>query len=232
MRILLLLAFFSVPAFSLTIQQQHFADEQAGNLRDELMQGDMVTLADKSDQALDAVVARAMVHLRKKGDYHFADQMESEWAEKYHGFLTRMVIAEEATHDIGDHAPLLQWLATLYDEVEGKLGVEICKLTHLSDIKTFNYTIPIVFHPATFPMDQVTGPRAYEYLRHCNQGSVYYGLLPVLTYWVADVGCMVGTYGTGAIMLCGLIGDASEVVMSKFFAVGICEWIYTKSGGQ
>ena len=225
MKFIILAFLFSVPVFAQT--QLGFATEHVRALRNELRDGDIVTLAGRTDQALDALVNRALEKLRAKNENEFADQSEDEWNSQFKGFLTRMT----TSHDIGDHAPLIKWLATFYDAVEKKLGVEICKLTHLSDIKTFNYCIPVVFHPATFPMDNVAGPRSFEYLRHCNQGAVYYGLLPVIAYWVVDIACTAATYGGGAVFFCGPVGSLAEIVMAKFFATNICEWIYTKSGG-
>ena len=103
------------------------------------------------------------------------------------------------------------------------LGVEVCKALHLSDIKTFNFTLPIVFRPCSFPMDAVTITRKAEYRNHFAQGKVYYGLVPVITYWAINAPCMIGTAGL-ATMLCGPAASIAE----WFMGYSIAPWLSDK----
>src|SRR4051812_32358064 len=189
---------------SLSKEHQNHVRGTARAFRKEIESGNITTLALRTDQALNQLVARGLSELRTKGDEAYATRTEWDWGQNYQGYLTRALM-RRGGRDIGDHAPLIQWLASFYDHLELVLGVDACRSLHLSDIKTFNFCIPVVFHPCTFPMDNVQGEREDEYRRHFAQGTVYYGLCSVVVYWIADIACMAGTYGTGIGWLCGPI---------------------------
>jgi hypothetical protein len=225
--ILLLMCLFGSTIFALPIEQEFFAKQHTRQLRQDLRRGDLSTLAMRSDQALNRLVSNALDQLRAKNEGAFADESQIEWTGTYQGFLTRSMNQEK--QDIGDHRPLIEWLSTFYAALVSKLGIQVCKSTHLSDIETFNYTIPIVFHPCTFPMDNVSGAREDEYRRHFAQGAVYYGLAPVVTYWTADLACSVFSYGTGVVWLCGTIGDVAEVFMAKAFAPSLSDIVFERA---
>lgn len=220
-----LVLLFASMAHPATLAEKRHGRHQARLFRNELRHGNKLTLATRTDQALDALVTRAIGQLNDAHEFAAASQYQTEWALKFRGFIVRSM----QTRDIGDHAPLIQWLADFYDFVEGVIGVQVAKATHISDIKTFNFCIPIVFHPKTFPMDLVTGTREDEYVRHCNKGDVYYGLLPVITYWVVDIGCDIATHGTGVIWACGTIATVAELAMADLFGSPLCQFIYEKA---
>ena len=196
-------------------------------IREDMKEGRLVNLSRQTDRALDMVVARGVAELRKKGLEDEANLWEGQWAFHYYGYLTRMT----ASRDIGDHKPLVTWLAVFYDRLEFILGVEACKMLHLSDIKTFNFCIPIVFHPCSFPMDLITDPRKTEYRRHFAAGAVYYGLIPVVTYWLIDVPCLIGT-SCIASFLCGGAATAGEYVMGKFLAPKLSDRLFDRVCGS
>jgi hypothetical protein len=214
---------------SLDTSHRQSARRQAKALRREIEDGNMYATAQRTDEALDALVARGLQKLHEKGDEYFADRFELQWSDKFRGFLTHAMVQNDM-RDIGDHKPLIQWLATFYDHLESVLGVNICKSLHLSDIKTFNYCIPIVFHPCTFPMDNVTVSREAEYANHFAQGAVYYGLIPVVVYWVCDISCLAATSGIGA-MLCGPLSGGAEFIMGKWFAPKLSNRLFEKVCG-
>jgi len=199
-----------------------YGKRQAELLKAEFGAGGLVAVAMRGDQALDAMIALAIQKLRDAGKGDYADNAESDYGTYYHGYLTRMHLMR----DIGDHAPLLQWLADFYNYIEGVLGVKTCKSLHLSDIKTFNFAVPVVFHPCTFPMDNVKGTKEQEYQRHFAMGAVYDGLIPVIVYWVVDIACMIATYGTSAGGVCGIAADAAEYLMAHFIAPPLSNRIY------
>jgi hypothetical protein len=215
---------------SLDLSHRQTAHRQARAIRREIEDGNMYATAQRTDEALDALVARGVQKLREKGDDSFAEQFEGEWSDQFRGFLAH-AMAQNGGRDIGDHKPLIQWLATFYDHLESVLGVQVCKSLHLSDIKTFNYCIPIVFHPCTFPMDNVTVSREAEYANHFAKGAVYYGLIPVVVYWVCDISCIASTSGI-ATMICGPLSGGAEFIMGKWFAPRLSNRIFERACGN
>jgi hypothetical protein len=221
----LLFLCLSLSAHAAIFQPEKFGKKYAHRIGVEFEASQIKGLAARSDQALDRIIAISLRELRKRGDEAWADQREEEWNSKYSGFLTQMT---SSYYDIGDHKPLVDWLASFYDHLESVLGVTVCKSLHLSDIKTFNFCIPVVFHPCTFSMDQVPGDRIDEYRNHFAEGAVYYGLVPVVTYWVIDIACMAATSGIG---LCGLAADAGEFVMGKWISPKLSDRVYKSQCG-
>lgn len=201
--------------------------QEAARLEKDILNGKM---PDRTTYALEVLLTRASKELTKKGHKVEADKMMMDWRTKhkrvFYGYATSTM------RDIGDHAALNQWLADKYEMMELILGVDVCKSLHLSDIKTFLYTLPVVFRPCTFPMDAVQGERVDEYRRHFNEGSVYYGLTPVVTYWVVWGACTYGTSGLGAVsMLCGLAGSLGERLFASYVGPKLSDFVYNKSCG-
>lgn len=168
----------------------------------------------RTERALSMLLKVAAGELRQKGFRGAAEDLEDEWENKYRAVLKEYT-KEIYSYDIGDHKPLSQWLAEKYAVLELLLGVEACKRTHLSDLKTFNFTIPVVFRPCTFEMDLVLGERKAEYVKHFNEGEVYYGLFPVTAYWGAYASCGFATAGSGFVLVCGLAGTAAEKLAAR-----------------
>lgn len=209
--------------------ENQYAQNQSQLFKSRVKAQGLLAVATSSDAALDAIVGLSMQKLKEANDTDFASVMEIEWAEKYHGFIANAMLNR---HDIGDHAPLILWLATLYDHLEAVLGVDVCKSLHLSDIKTFNYAIPVVFHPCTFPMDAVTGTRIAEYERHFDEGAVYYGLAPVVVYWLVNIGCNIISGGGGSLtMVCGLASDLAEKFTAAVTAPVLSDIVYVLECG-
>lgn len=195
-------------------------------IRAEIEDGRMDTLAKKTDEAIENLVNRGIERLEEAGDREAAHFYRFIYRTEYSGYVTRMVA--HGGYDIGDHAPLSQWLADFYNRLELILGIAVCKSLHLSDIKTINHSLPIVFKPCSFPMDSVGGERIDEYRRHFNAGEVYYGLIPVVAYWLVDAPCMLFTSGIAA-FLCGPIAGGVEYAVSITVGPKLSDWVFTKS---
>lgn len=226
---LILALFLCIPAFADDrADAEAHGKRVAQQLRDDLSQGRLTHLAKLTDSALEAVVGRAIAELRRQGVWEYADVKETEWRGQYRGFLVAHTMMHPSQRDIGDHAPLVKWLADFYNSVEAMIGVDACKALHLSDIKTFNFCIPVVFRPCSFPMDGVLIPRKDEYQNHFAEGDVYYGLVPVVTWWAIEIGCMAGTSGIAA-FLCGPAAMAGEYAMGKWLAPKLSDLVFSRS---
>lgn len=197
----------------------------AYDLKDQIEQGE---LAARTDAAIAEIIRVAVIRLRTEG---FSD--EAWWTERiydleYKGFLTRMV----SGRDIGDHKPLIEWLANTLKMLEDKLGFETCKALRLTDIDVLNYGIPIVFRPCSFDMNAVQGDRIDEYRRHFAASPKYGGaLVPVVTFWTVDISCSVITYGAGWFFICAPLGNAAEWIMQKWIAPKLSDRIFHAACG-
>lgn len=191
------------------------AVQTAARLEQDILDGKLLT---QTNIALSNLIRTAAGELRKRGHSYQGNQMETEWFDTYQYRLLK-------GRDIGDHGPLSQWLADKYNMLEFLLGVEVCKALHFSDLKTFNYCIPVVFNPCNPEWDKE------EYKRHFSEGSVYYGLVPTVSYWVLYGACGAATMGTGFIYGCGLAGAISEKLVAMFVAPRLSDFIWDKACG-
>lgn len=177
--------------------------------------------------ALNEAIKVATEELDKKDDrgaHQLAAEIRYGWFNTYGGTAFGYSY-------IGAHAPISSWLAKEYDSIELVLGKDFCLNSHIADIKTINYTIPVVFTPCSFSMDGIQGPRNVEYKNHfCGRSSqtteYYHGLVPVVTYWAIYGGCTAGTSGIGFAFLCSLGAGIGEQIMSNEIAPGLSDDVY------
>jgi hypothetical protein len=195
----------------------------------DLERGKLPRVAARTDEALGNLLHTAIRQLERRGHDQLAAELRMEYGEKYAGFLTRMV---GDGRNIGDHKPLSEWLATAYKKIEAALGVTICSLLHLTDLKTINYGIPVVFHPCTYdlaPMPE--SERMTEYRRHFSgkiDGEALDGLVPVLSYWIAWIACEVATYGGGWFIICSPLATLVEVAEERWITPKLSDMIFLK----
>lgn len=217
--VIFLMLFLCVPSFSSVPMSE------SAKIETDIENG---KLAQRTQKALDTVLGVASGELRRHGHYAEADNLDMEYWNTYRDAFMSYFMGED--RDIGDHKPISQWLADKYDMLELLLGVGVCKQTHLSDIKTFNFTIPIVFRPCTFPMDSVLGVRIDEYRNHFSEGDVYYGLVPVVTYWVVYGVTTAATMGGGFVFIAGIAGSLAERLIA-IVTPNLSDKVFTRACG-
>lgn len=213
---------------------RRFGERHGRLLGRQLQRQRLPAVAHHGDRALDRLMKLALRELHNKGDADFAKVSAFEWHTIYQGYFTRMMQqarSKNSMEGIDDRRALWPWLAAFYMRVESKLGVQLCKALHLSDIKTINDTSRAVFHPCTF--DLLGAPdRQAEYANNLCQdttGDQLFGFVPVVSYWSAEIGCTVATWGTGAMTACGLAGMAAELLIARFACQPLSRLIYTKA---
>ncbi len=206
----------------LTQDGDRYAKTVARGVRDDVDRNGLKAIATYSDRALDALVNRACDELEKAGDTDYANYHRSDWKLNFSGLWHL-----DDSHDIGDHPEeaLSSWLDSFYAHVEFVLGVDLCRSLHISDIKSINDTVKIVFHACTFPMDAVLGSREDEYRNHFNEGQVYYGLTPVVVYWACEIGMMAA--GAPVPFVC----SAAEFAYAKFLGGRLSDMIFSRACG-
>jgi len=97
--------------------------------------------------AVSNIVTLATWELRQNGYEAEADRVASEWEAQFAN-------QNLATMDVGDHAPLCEWMNELSALLEETLGETIMSMTHLDDIRILNYTIPVALDPQNENWDQ------------------------------------------------------------------------------
>jgi len=208
-----------------------FVKSQNRNFDAEVRSGYLEALARRTDAVIDQAVSRTLSEVRTQHPEEElrAEEFEYLFSSQYRGFLVRMVSERHQ----GDHKPLIQFLVNIYEWAKAKIGVDACKALHISDLATISWSIPIVFHPATFPQAASGEMRIKDYRDHFAMDSgadFLYGLAPVVSYWTVDVACIAGTAGI-ATFFCGPAGMAAEYLMGHWIAPLLSDWIFNKANG-
>lgn len=174
------------------------------------------------DASMNAILSVAQNELVKRGYFNEAENMKYEWSMNYGSTLFQDGRA------IGDHKPIIQWINNQYYVIQALLGQDVCRLLHISDMLSLNSS-NITLRPKTFPMDNVTGERVDEYVRHCAGGpksnnEYFYGTIPVITYWFVNLGMTA----VGVPIVSSLVASVAERLMD-IAAVSLCTKIYNRS---
>ncbi len=155
--------------------------------------------------------------LRREGFHKEADRIGTEWKQmsavyfnKSNGFLK-----------MGDHAPLNQWLADIYNLVEGSLGQEKVSEYHLDDIKFINYGFPVVIHPSGDPATgQAWGMQ--EYSEHFVPFST------AVSYWAGYFVCKKVIKSEALANMCNSSLDTFRSTIESYIAPGVSDEIYRR----
>lgn len=188
-----------------------------------------------ADQAFDAMFNRAAEELRERGHDEAADELVGDWERFYRGVLS----GERATPmDTGDHFPFSEWVQTQYAKLEALLGVQVMEFTHLRDIWSMNFAIPVVFDPhqdsewcAEYEAEWDDGC-AKELERHFagthwvrgaadDLGATAYrhgGFAGIVAYWAVWGACTAATWGAGVFGVCGPAGTLAQITTERFIA--------------
>lgn len=188
--------------------------------------------------AFDAMFRFASRHLKETGHQADGDRLLREWTGNYYNVVMGYF------DDVGDHAPLSEWVAQWYAVLEADFGVEFMELSHLRDIWVLNYTIGVVFNPkaaeqwcseqlAKYPQDTCEK----EYGRHfigtkymdndpLATAVLHHGFSGIVSYWVTWAACEAATYGTGFFIICGPIAMVVEDGIELIVAPGVSRKIW------
>lgn len=195
---------------SMSVSQKNDYEKRADKIAQSVLNEDLVPLARKTDTSLGAVIRIGVMNLRKHGFYADAARLEIDF-KKFKGFVERAVVSGK--RDIGDFEPLSKYLAAAYELLEYKLGYQICYTLRLSDIKSLNYTIPVVFSMCKYPVE--------EFELHFVHDLKYRGLLPLVSYWTTVVTCTIATYGAGYFFICSPLAMGIEFAMDRWVGPAI-----------
>lgn len=203
-----------------TVSQENEASGRLERLVRRFDEGGLVEMAEETERDLDGLFWIAVRNLKRRGHYGLAREIESGWRKQKD---TLFILALKSNRDIGDFKPLSQWLATAYDKIEAALGLEICRALRLSDIKTYNYTIPVVFRPCSV--------NEMQYELHFIHDSKYRGFFPTTAYWATSITCSVATFGAGYFFICSPIAMLVELGADRWAAPWLAPRIWEAACG-
>jgi hypothetical protein len=168
--------------------------------------------------ALRAIITIGVYNLRHKGHPFEAYQLESEW-KKLDGKLIQIV----QNRNIGDFPALSEFLRVAYDTLEAKLGKDICETLRLTDIKTINYCMVVVFRPCKYGYT--------NFYDHFVTDTYYKGLAPVVSYWAAVIPCEIASYGAGYFFVCSPVGMLVERAVLKRVSPWLAPKLFDRACG-
>ena len=172
-----------------------------------------IDLSDGANRALGSIIRLAVKNLRRRNYLKTARKLEIEWSM----IDGRIVEIAKGQRDIGDFEPISEWLALAYEIIELKLGFTTCQILRLTDIKTINFALRVVFNPCRYGL--------VEFNNHFV-GDKYKGLAPVVSYWSVVTGCSIGTFGAGYFFVCSPFGWLIELGVLEVVAPRLSPKLY------
>jgi hypothetical protein len=167
---------------------------------------------DVTINVVDFITKQAAHELTIRNQKDVADDLSDRW-NSVKGQL-------RASFDLGDHAPLNDYLADMYQQIEDVLGPEVISQTRLHDIKVINYGIPVVLDPTmTSGKWNHANPRV-EYSVH------FVPLAGTLAYWAARASCQASSMPGG---ICGAASALSQKLMTERVAPGLSDKVYDRA---
>ena len=161
--------------------------------------------------ALDLVVEEAAITMEREGYSADAETIRRRWREAQE-FVSLL--------GLGDHTPLNDTLASIYDMLESRLGRERLEGTILHDIHVMNFAIPVVFQPTGDRRNHDTWDRM-EYRTHFTPFA------GVVTYWGAYAACTQAVAETPFLkVICKPLSRVAKRIMMERLAPGISDRIY------
>ena len=173
-------------------------------------------LPQRTDFVIETIIKRSVQILRAKGHEAEADLVWREYQDNFKGFVTLEVMK----CDLGDFAPLNDYLAGVLEILRFTLGEFLMDQFHLSDIRILNYAIPVVFHPCNSDWSNKK-----EYRLHFVPFS------GVVTYWSVWLGCTIAG-GLPIPLACSAAGTLGKQLMIFVFAPGLSNFIFTQACGK
>lgn len=213
---------FLVILLTLIFNSQSFAQESTAkdaalNIHDNIVTNFSNEQLDKDTQdALNNLVEYAAQELEQRGFAQDAAQARSEWNKNYSTYF----ISGQWILDLGDHAPLSQWLGDFYKKLRLRLGDQVVSMLNLVDINTLNYALPVVFRPNGDKKNNESWD-ALEYSKH------FVPFAAIVTYWGSLYGCKYATKTVPNVnKYCKQIASILRNGMTNWIAPKLSNYVY------
>ncbi len=186
------------------------------SLEHDFESGSVIDLAERTDRALGAMLELAEMKLRRHGERRLAAAIDHDWHTRYQGHLIDSAAGPEY---LGDHAAWSTWLASVSDKLDAILGPVIMSATHLEDIRTVNYAVPVALHLSVIGNDVIDEA---EYGRHFEP------LAGVMAYWGVWISCELVTMSSGWFIVCTPAGMIAKIVTVDYLAPKFTPSLYQR----
>ncbi len=187
----------------------------------------MERLQNAAAGALEEIVWEGTERMAQAGDVATAALWWKSWNENRAAWFGGSNASGLSALALGDHAPLSLWLATFYDSMEKILGKPMMDKLYLSDVKVFNYAIPVVFQPSG---DRRNGDcwDAAEYKLHFVPFSA------ATVYWLTRGVCYAVTTGERKLyrQACDPASGMLRSAMSKYVGAWLSDFVYNRTAKQ
>ncbi|MBC7387430.1 MAG: hypothetical protein H7301_14860 [Cryobacterium sp.] len=173
---------------------------------------------------LDHLVLASLDALEREGEPALAARYRKRWEKEFnHGLSIRL-------SEVGDHAPLSQFLATLYRVLSGTIGKKAEYAVLLADLNTMNYAIPVVFAPkGEWRGGRNAGDDRDDYRDH------FVPFAGIVTFYTTLGACqtLANSQGMGAIgaRLCPRAADVLNREMREKVAPKLSDYIFNRANG-
>ena len=173
--------------------------------------------------AMGDAVAMLAQDLRDRSDETMAANLENVWTQNESLFFTAQF------RDLGDHAPLIPKLEDFFNQLSNKYGSVILSLPIVSDLRTLNFAIPVVFQPrGAWQSKDPSFDNRIEYRKH------FIPFANIVTYYGVLIGCnyLAKKEGQGDMKkVCQTAADKLKFAMGRYIAPVISDWIF-KQGNK
>ncbi|MBC7690714.1 MAG: hypothetical protein H7222_03020 [Methylotenera sp.] len=180
-----------------------------------------VAPAEETQIAVNELVGQALSDLRAEGFETLSGNLARQWDEKF----SRHFLQTQFTN-IGDHQPLVQFLADLYLTMHKKMGDKVNKLAYVEDINLLNWTIPVALQPKG---DRRNTDKwdITEYRLHFVPFS------QIITYYASLAACKYALKSSPKMgQLCPTLSKTARNVMGQYIAPRLSDSIYRKFNGS
>jgi hypothetical protein len=193
-----------------------------------LQKGDFAQVAQK---AIEFAIKELIGDLRDRHDDVMADELLQKW-ESQQNLVFEYAAGLVSLTDIGDHAPLFKWMEDFLTRMAGKYGDIIFKLPFVEDLRTLNFSIPVVFFPkGNWRMNSTvnTAKDRIEYRKH------FIPFANIVTFYSANYGCIyvIKKYNMDNLNnLCNKAATQLKFVMGRYIAPQLSDWIFNATNHQ
>lgn len=158
--------------------------------------------------------------LKQRGFADEANQIHREWQQINSFYFQNNFELSQ----LGDHAPLSQWLANTYNRIEKLIGPRLCSIYHFDDVKIINYGFPVSFSPGGNPANGLAWGKN-EYLAH------FVPLAGAISYWTGDAVCEAALDSIAS-MICSSSMEIARFNIEQHLAPWIGEQIYLQYNSE
>lgn len=233
------------PTNPITVQDKEVVKDQVGvdltNLEQEpvplseseQVQSEKVAVADskelkefakRTDKTIDFLINQAVETLKAKGRQGEAAQLLLEYQTNKNLVEKTYFLYLAGDKALGDHKPLSDWLAEVYNRLEGIFGAEYMKVSRLEHIKIINYGVPVTFQPRGDSRNNDKWD-INEYRLHFVPLS---GVATFWTVWTVCVGTTSGAINITA-FVCIAPAEASRIKVEKDVAPYVSDVVYKEA---